>query len=109
MPRTAFRKILPVVAFASLMLASGAISPSPYTSMVVFGDSLSDSGNDAIALGGSQKQTITGNTYIPSAPYSPGTTFSNGPVWASQVAAALNLPLSPSQAGGTNFAFGGAT
>ena len=83
--------------------------------MVVFGDSLSDSGNVALVpppVGGSTSQTITGNTYVPSHPYDVGTfsgTFSNGPVWASTVANALNVPLTPSFAGGTNFALGGAT
>jgi outer membrane lipase/esterase len=76
--------------------------------MVVFGDSLSDSGNDALLVG-STTQVITGNTYIPGHPYAPGTTFSNGPVWASDAASAIGVPLLPSVAGGTNFAFGGAT
>jgi outer membrane lipase/esterase len=76
--------------------------------MVVFGDSLSDSGNAAIAVGSDPAQVITGNTYVPSRPYASGT-FSNGPVWASDVAAALGVPLQPSFAGGTNFAVGGAT
>jgi hypothetical protein len=50
-----------------------------------------------------------GNSYIPNAAYSSGT-FSNGPVWASYAASALGVPLLPSAvAGGTNFAFGGAT
>jgi outer membrane lipase/esterase len=50
--------------------------------MVVFGDSLSDSGNAG--------------------------RFSNGPNWAEQLAERLKVPLRPSQAGGTNFAVGGA-
>jgi outer membrane lipase/esterase len=104
-----FGKALPAFALAAVALASFPAAASPYTSMVVFGDSLSDSGNDALALGGSTTQTITGNTYIPSAPYAPGTTFSNGPVWASDVASALGVPLLPSLAGGTNYAYGGAT
>lgn len=100
-------------ALSGITLAAAlAILPataSPYTSMVVFGDSLSDTGNDAIALGGSSTQTITGNTYIPSAPYAPGTTFSNGPVWASYTASALGVSVVPSLAGGSNYAYGGAT
>jgi outer membrane lipase/esterase len=101
-----------VVALTSLPAAA-----SPYTSMVVFGDSLSDSGNVALvppALGGgSTTQTITGNTYVPNHPYDVGTfsgAFSNGPVWATTAANALTgVPLTPSLAGGTNYAFGGAT
>lgn len=83
-------------------------SASPYTSMVVFGDSLSDSGNAALAVGATLP-AITSNTYIPSKAYLPSGNFSNGPVWASDVAAALGVPLQPSFAGGTNFAVGGAT
>src|SRR5437773_1349091 len=102
-----FGRALPAI-LATLALASVPAGASPYTSMIVFGDSLSDSGNDALLVG-STAQVITGNTYIPGNPYAPGTTFSNGPVWASDVASALNVPLVPSVAGGTNFAFGGAT
>jgi outer membrane lipase/esterase len=64
---------------------------------------------------GSVSQTITGNTYIPNRPYAFPTfsgTFSNGPVWASDAASQLGVPLTPSGplgTGGTNFAFGGAT
>ena len=46
--------------------------------MVVFGDSLSDSGNAAFWWARSA-QTITGNTYIPSQPYAPGTTSATDP------------------------------
>ena len=83
--------------------------------MVVFGDSLSDSGNVALVpppIGGSTAQTIMGNTYVPNHPYVVGNfsgTFSNGPVWATDVAKALGVPLTPSFAGGTNYALGGAT
>jgi outer membrane lipase/esterase len=104
-----FGKALPAFALAAAALASFPAKASPYSSMVIFGDSLSDTGNDAIALGGSTAQNITGNTYVPNAPYAPGTTFSNGPVWASDVASALGVPLLPSLAGGTNYAYGGAT
>jgi len=46
---------------------------------------------------------------VPTFPYSPSNVYSNGPVWATDVAAGLGLPLTPSLAGGTDFAFGGAT
>lgn len=96
-----------IVALTNLPAAA-----SPYTSMVVFGDSLSDSGNAAIAVG-STVQNISGNTYVPNHPYDVGTfsgTFSNGPVWATTAAKALTgVPLTPSFAGGTNYALGGAT
>jgi outer membrane lipase/esterase len=108
MKHALFGRALPALTLATVALASLPCGASPYTSMVVFGDSLSDSGNDALLVG-STTQLITGNTYIPSQPYAPGTTFSNGPVWASDVASAIGVTLQPSVAGGTNFAFGGAT
>ena len=103
-----FSRALSGITLAAVALASLPAAASPYTSMVVFGDSLSDSGNNAIAIG-AQSQTITGNTYIPTYPYAPGTTYSNGPVWASYAASALGVSAAPSLAGGTNYAFGGAT
>jgi outer membrane lipase/esterase len=48
------------------------------------------------------------NTYVPSQPYGSGV-YSNGPVWASNAASQLGVTLQPSLAGGTNYAFGGAT
>jgi outer membrane lipase/esterase len=80
--------------------------------MVVFGDSLSDSGNPAALGAYDPSQVVLGNTYIPNAAYGPDKTFSNGPVWASTVANALGVPLVPSLTpvtGGTNYALGGAT
>src|ERR1700730_15373057 len=97
-----FSKALPAFTLAAVALASLPAAASPYTSMVVFGDSLSDSGNAADAGFVNPSQVITGNTYIPNAAYAP-LTFSNGPVWASDVASALGVTLQPSLAGGTNF------
>jgi outer membrane lipase/esterase len=111
--RASFGALLPICTVAILAFTGSPAAAVPYTSMIVFGDSLSDSGNDAALPGvGSQVQTITGNSYIPGAPYLTATssgTFSNGPTWASDAASALGLPLKPSLLGGTNFAFGGAT
>jgi outer membrane lipase/esterase len=103
-----FSKALPAFTLAAVALASLPAAASPYTSMVVFGDSLSDSGNAAAANFINPSQVVLGNSYIPNAAYASGT-FSNGPVWASYAASALGVPLLPSVAGGTNFAFGGAT
>jgi outer membrane lipase/esterase len=102
-------KALPALALGMVALASLPAAASPYSSMVVFGDSLSDAGNDALvpAIGINAGQVISGNIYIPSQAYASGT-FSNGPVWATDVANALGLNPLPSLAGGTNFAFGGA-
>jgi outer membrane lipase/esterase len=98
---------LPAFALVAVALASPPAAASPYTSLVVFGDSLSDNGNAALVVG-TAPQVITGNTYIPNHPYASGT-FSNGAIWASNVAASLGVMLGPSLAGGTDYAFGGAT
>jgi outer membrane lipase/esterase len=76
---------LRVLAFAALAVAALALTPSPvsaFDEIVVFGDSLSDTGNAG--------------------------RFSNGPVWVEGVARALGLSVRPSEAGGTNYAIGGA-
>jgi phospholipase/lecithinase/hemolysin len=102
----------------SLLLALGLIGftglhadtpgTNPFSSMVIFGDSISDSGNNAAAIG-AQTQTVTDNSYIPTFPYAPGTTYCNGDVWATYAATALGLSLQPSLLGGLNYAYGGAT
>src|SRR5207302_11286241 len=99
-------RTLPALALAAASFSSLPAAASLYKSMVVFGDSLSDSGNNALAGLYDPTQVVTGNTYVPSNTYAP-MTYSNGPVWASDAAAALGVPLVPSLAGGTNFAFGG--
>jgi outer membrane lipase/esterase len=80
--------------------------PSGYSSLVVFGDSLSDSGNNSLVFGNDPAQVISGNGYIPGQPYASGT-YSNGPVWATPFAANLGLSLTPSLLGGSNYAYGG--
>ena len=101
-------RALPALTLAAVAFTTLPAAASPYTSMVVFGDSLSDSGNNALVLG-SVSQTINNNSYIPTFPYLSGT-YSNGQVWASYAASALGLPLTPSLIpSGTNYAFGGAT
>lgn len=88
-----------------------SLVPAPagaqFGSVVVFGDSLSDNGNNAIAISTNPTQVVTGNSYVPAQPYASGT-YSNGPVWATYFASRLGVPLSPSLAGGSDFAFGGA-
>ena len=86
-----------------------------FSDIFVFGDSLSDNGNIFIALGGATTTPtpVSGNTFIPSAPYDRGgapllPAFSNGPIWVEQFADALGLTVAPSLLGGNNFAFGGA-
>jgi phospholipase/lecithinase/hemolysin len=68
-----------------------------YDAIYVFGDSYCDVGNIFIATGGT----------TPAAPYFDGQ-FSNAPIWIEHVAGYMGLPMEPSLAGGTDFAFGGA-
>lgn len=78
--------------FAAVLLAFAPIAnAASFSSVIVYGDSLSDNGNLYAATG----------HLVPSAPYYNGR-FSNGPVAVEQLAAALNVPL-------LDFAFGGAT
>jgi len=80
-----------------------ALSPFPasaYSALYVFGDSLSDAGNVYLGTGGAEPA---------SPPYYNGE-FSNGPIWIEDLSEKLGLgPAVPSLAGGTDYAFGGAT
>lgn len=95
-----------LLAGLSLALA-GAAQAGSYSSLYVFGDSLSDSGNNALAIGADPAQVVSGNQYIASQPFASGT-YSNGAVWSQQFATRLGLSATPSLAGGSNYAFGGA-
>jgi len=104
------------VALSTVVAAAGVLpaQASAFSGVFVFGDSLSDSGNNSLALTGGMSgvgQAVTDDSYIPSYPYAPSGTYSNGPVWATSFAAQLGVPMSamPSLSGmGTDFAFGGA-
>lgn len=109
------RRWVPAV---SLMLAAMFAAPAQaYSGLFVFGDSLSDNGNNAAVLFGSPfflaptpPAAITSNSFVAFAPSSVGT-YSNGPVWADAVATALlgsPFPARASLLGGTNYASGGA-
>lgn len=87
--------------FALLVfLALASASARAYDAIVVFGDSYNDVGNIYLAT------SKLGSPYPP-APYYQGR-FSNGPIWIEHIARDWGLPLSPSLAGGTDYAFGGA-
>lgn len=96
---------------AAAILTGFAASASAYnfSGLYIFGDSLSDSGNIALALGSDSSQVITGNDYIPNRPYASGQ-FTDGDVWARTFASAIGLApfAEPALAGGGNFAFGAA-
>ena len=72
---TAFRPLALAAALA-LPLGAEAATVAGHTGLVIFGDSLSDTGNLFAATGGA----------VPAAPYVNGR-FSNGPIWADDVAA----------------------
>lgn len=93
--------IRPFVAAAmSLAFCLPAQAVTAFTSLHSFGDSLSDSGNVYAA---------TGETQPASPPNYPGR-FGNGPTWVEKLATDhLGIPaITPSFAGGTNHAWGGA-
>lgn len=69
-----------------------------FSNLVVFGDSLSDTGNVYTQTGG----------FIPQAPYDNGR-FSNGPVYVEVLAQHLSLDVTNTLSGGDNYAWGGAT
>lgn len=93
---------LVAAAMVSLVPAAQA-----YSGLYVFGDSLSDSGNNAVAVGTIPGGLFPGGGWFSTIPYASGT-YSNGPVWASSFAASLGLSAAPSLLGGSNYAFGGA-
>ncbi|WP_119458852.1 SGNH/GDSL hydrolase family protein [Rhodospirillaceae bacterium SYSU D60014] len=82
---------------ASVVMIPLAASATPYSDLVVFGESLADTGNVF---------TFTG-IIPPSPPYFDGR-FSNGPVYVDQVAGSLGLDSTAWLQGGSNYAFGGA-
>lgn len=94
----------------------GTAQAGPYSDLVIFGDSLSDTGN-VLAL-----TTAFTPSPFPVYPAAPGR-FSNGPVWVEYLAAGLGLPAGAQPAnllftgtatipigapGGGNHAYGGA-
>lgn len=84
--------------FSASLLAMTALSQpaaaQAFSNLIVFGDSLSDSG---------RLFAITGGTQPPSPPYFQGR-FSNGPVWVELLAPKYGITYT----GATNFAVGGA-
>lgn len=98
-------------AFASLSLCAASLSTSAYSGLVVFGDSLSDSGNNATVLrreyGAVPPSPIYSDFDYATTP-SASDTYSNGWVWTQYLAQSLGLALTPSELGGNNYAYGGA-
>jgi outer membrane lipase/esterase len=80
-------------AITAALLFGASASATDFSNVIVFGDSLSDNGNIALASGSPVTMRFTTN---------PGTTT------AENVASGLGFTLAPSLAGGTDYAFGGA-
>jgi len=99
--KSVFGRLASTLATAALAFSAVSVQAGPFTSMVVFGDSLSDTGNLFDATGGTQPPA--------GQPYFNGR-FSNGPVWVETLAAGLGLPNAALRLslGGSNYAFAGA-
>ena len=104
MNRTLFKRLLSTTALVAAALVGAPAQAGPFSNLFVFGDSLSDNGNNFLAGLYDPTQVVSGNSYVPSYTYA-SHVYSNGPVWATYFAAMLGLPL----AGGGDYAFGGAT
>jgi outer membrane lipase/esterase len=93
------------LAVLAASLACGSAYATTFTALYAFGDSLSDAGNLAIFAAANPGLGIT---LPPSPPYSPGHA-SNGPTWVEDLSVKLGLgTLTPSLAGGNDYAFAGA-
>lgn len=103
---------------AVCVFVSAGASAALYSNVYFFGDSLSDSGNNAFVfdvVSGAPGVLRTpvptpSNSFIPTYPYATpvGGRYSNGAVWAESFAVALGVTAAPSLLGGTNYAYGGA-
>ena len=107
---------------AFVLLLATPVQAAPIGGLYVFGDSLSDPGNNAILFSSTAsppsnvtlQSDITSNSFLPTFPYAVSYQYSNGDVWAYDFAARLGLPAQvagPVLGGGLggNYAFGGAT
>ena len=105
---------------AIVCLAAWTGAQAGYTGLYVFGDSLSDTGNNAFVydvVGASQgippgtlRESLPtpDNSFIPTYPYANSNVYSNGPVWVDTFAFTLGLNATASNLGGTNYAYAGA-
>ena len=109
--------LVAAAAFALWMPDVSAIERAPYSGIVVFGTSLSDSGNAFTLRGGTNTPPdyLVDPLLIPSAPYARGGHhFSNGATWIEQFARSLGLAgsvrpaFASSSPEATNYAVGAA-
>ena len=110
----ASRRLLAIVGAASFLFPAFGLHAQQYTSIVVFGDSLSDTGNDANLSGAKYGIRIPGlfadytdGRFTDGVLTYPGSAAYNG-VWVEQLAAMLpNKPaVVDSLDGGTNYSYG---
>jgi len=95
--RSRITRHLAWIVVLALTTLGTSLQAGDITGIVAFGDSLSDTGNTYLAIG-----------YPPSPPYYQGH-YSNGPIWLEYLAGQLGVAApTPSQAGGTDNAWGGA-
>lgn len=99
---------------ATALVAAGSASAVSFSSLYILGDSLSDTGNNAVLLDSlgvprTQLADITDNAFVATAPGSSGR-YSDGAIWADWVGLSLGLSTGSTALlqGGGNFAFGGA-
>lgn len=103
---SSLRKLIAAAALLGASLTGGiaaaAAAPS-FTDLVIFGDSLSDTGNLSIASGGFYPKAGTTQPYF-------GGRFSDGPLWTEYLAIGLGqaADAAPSLIGGNNYAWAGA-
>jgi outer membrane lipase/esterase len=112
---TTIRKML-VTTCAALAVAAPATAAN-YSDTFFFGNSLSDTGNNAYVLDHTAgfftsdplrtTVPIPSPGFVASYPYE-NSRYSNGPVWAEYFATRLGESAQPALRGGTNYAFGGA-
>jgi phospholipase/lecithinase/hemolysin len=109
----------PLAACLALLLAApgAAVAQSRFSGIVVFGTSLSDSGNSFALVGdaGTAPDFTLNPLLVPTAPYAKGGHhFSNGATWVEQYARSVGLAgsvrpaLAAAGSGATNFAVGAA-
>jgi len=93
------RALLALTISCSFVLSLNTAHAAPFTSLVIFGDSLSDVGN----IASSSFDIYPGKYYYEDR-------FSNGAVWVESLATGLGLPatMRSTLTGGDNFAYGGA-
>jgi phospholipase/lecithinase/hemolysin len=85
-PQTSVRRILQALAVSLALGAAPAMAQkTPFSKIVTFGDSLSDTGN---------AYQLTGGFFPSSPPNAPGR-IGNGPLWVEHLAAVLGMELQP--------------